>query len=273
MTLDIFVHSGTGNSLLAAKKLARSLKGARLRPMAELPWAAREGRGSGALGLVFPVNFYALPRFLVELLEKSDLRGREYIFAAATNGGDAGNALWQADRLLRRKGARLDYGVELPMGDNSITIATPPAVLEERMSDLGGRIDDLARAVASGERLVGPYRFKARAAAVGKIMDAGYRLLYRAGKGAADRAACSGCGICARLCPVGNIRMEDGRPAWGDRCALCFACVNWCPRKVVSLGRISPAAKGAQFRCPGVEAEELMAAGARPGMENMPRAK
>jgi ferredoxin len=248
MTLDIFVHSGTGNSLLAAKTLAKPLKGARLRPMAELPAAAREGNGSGALGLVFPVNFYALPRFLVELLEKSDLRDKEYIFAAATNGGGAGNALWQADRLLRRKGARLDYGVALPMGDNSITIATPPAVLEERMNDLGGRIDDLARAVASGERLVGPYRFKAR-------------------------AACSGCGACAKLCPVGNIRMEDGRPAWGGNCALCFACVNWCPRKAVSLGRVAPKSGRAQFRCPGVEAAELMAADARAGMEHKPRAK
>lgn len=273
MTIDIFVHSGTGNSLLVARKLAESLKGARLRPMGELPLAAAEGREGGALGLVFPVNFYALPRIIVELLEKSDLRGREYVFAAATNGGDAGNALWQADRLLRRKGARLDYGVELPMGDNSITLATPPSVLEERMNDLGARIGGLARVVASGERREKAYRFKARAVVVGGIMEAGVRLLYRAGKGAADRAACSGCGACAKLCPVGNIRMEDGRPAWGENCALCFACVNWCPRKAVSLGRVSPASRGTQFRCPGIEAEELTAALARPGMENMPRAK
>ena len=40
---------------------------------------------------------------------------------------------------------------------------------------------------------------------------------------------CTGCGLCARTCPVGNIEMQNGRPAWLHRCENCLACYNWCP--------------------------------------------
>jgi Fe-S-cluster-containing hydrogenase component 2 len=35
---------------------------------------------------------------------------------------------------------------------------------------------------------------------------------------------------------VGNIRLEAGRPEWGEACAGCFACLHWCPRGAVTLG-------------------------------------
>jgi MinD superfamily P-loop ATPase len=30
--------------------------------------------------------------------------------------------------------------------------------------------------------------------------------------------------------------MKDGRPNWEDRCELCFACFNWCPKNAVQAG-------------------------------------
>lgn len=49
-------------------------------------------------------------------------------------------------------------------------------------------------------------------------------------------AAYNGCGICARVCPVDNIEMADGRPVWQNRCENCLACVNWCPREAIQGG-------------------------------------
>ena len=36
---------------------------------------------------------------------------------------------------------------------------------------------------------------------------------------------CIGCGICASKCVMGNIRMENDRPVWGDNCTQCMACL------------------------------------------------
>ncbi|MEA1883401.1 MAG: EFR1 family ferrodoxin [Thermotogota bacterium] len=44
---------------------------------------------------------------------------------------------------------------------------------------------------------------------------------------------CNGCAICEKICPVHNIHMENGKPIWGDHCANCFACLQWCPQQLL----------------------------------------
>ena len=53
-----------------------------------------------------------------------------------------------------------------------------------------------------------------------------------------DADACTACGICMELCPVGNIgKSDDGRPVWGHDCLLCMTCELKCPEEVI----VSPA--------------------------------
>ena len=79
-----------------------------------------------------------------------------------------------------------------------------------------------------------------------------YRFQVRAEKFRATEN-CVGCGKCARLCPLGNIRMEEGRPHWGDRCTHCMACLCGCPTGAIEYGR---ATKGKErYHFPGPEEE------------------
>jgi ferredoxin len=252
----IFCFTGTGNSLLVARMLGHSLGGATVQPMEEMT-SARIADGD-SVGLVFPVYFLGLPRIVAERLRACDLGKGTYVFAAATNGGDVGNTLDQADRVLRAKGLRLNLGVEIPMGDNSLALATTPEVLRERMEAVPLRVESLARAVADRMESSQPYRRTPLVTAYAKAMKAGFDLYYRPRKGAANKAVCTGCGLCSRLCPTGTIELTGGFPAWGGSCAYCFACVNWCPRGAVSLGRLSPGVER-QYRCPGITAADLMA--------------
>ncbi len=52
-------------------------------------------------------------------------------------------------------------------------------------------------------------------------------------------AACIGCDICAKLCPKGNIKVENGKAVIGTNCIGCMACVEYCPKEAINVGRIT----------------------------------
>jgi MinD superfamily P-loop ATPase len=47
---------------------------------------------------------------------------------------------------------------------------------------------------------------------------------------------CTGCGICARVCPKANVAIESGKPRWDTRCESCLACLHWCPSASIQAG-------------------------------------
>jgi ferredoxin len=47
---------------------------------------------------------------------------------------------------------------------------------------------------------------------------------------------CNGCGICSKICPVNNIKMDYNKPLWQHHCEQCFACLQWCPKEAIQFG-------------------------------------
>lgn len=46
---------------------------------------------------------------------------------------------------------------------------------------------------------------------------------------------CTGCGMCAEICPMKNIIMEKGKPNPRDQCTMCYRCICNCPQKAITL--------------------------------------
>ena len=50
---------------------------------------------------------------------------------------------------------------------------------------------------------------------------------------------CVGCGKCAKLCPLNNIKIADKKPIWGKDCTHCMACISNCPTDAIQYGKIT----------------------------------
>ena len=59
---------------------------------------------------------------------------------------------------------------------------------------------------------------------------------------------CISCGKCEKICPVGNIKLHDGKPVWGKECISCVACYHICPKNAIQYGSFTKG-KG-QYFCP-----------------------
>ena len=47
---------------------------------------------------------------------------------------------------------------------------------------------------------------------------------------------CNHCGLCVKSCPVGAVKMKDGRPFWTYHCESCMKCMSYCPVKAIETG-------------------------------------
>jgi NAD-dependent dihydropyrimidine dehydrogenase PreA subunit len=228
MKTVIYWFSATGNSLQAARLLARGLgEGTELRPIVgELAAAGPAGRigvpvGTGHVVLVFPLYYLSWPVVVEEFLGRLDLPASVDASAVVTRGMFLmGGVMSDLDSWLRRRGSRLRLGryLELPNNDVILFNACPAGKSSRKLARLDAAAGRVAAAIASGRygrspELFGFMKVFRYPIYQNKITTSHRHFL-------AD-AACTGCGLCARLCPLGRIAMADGRPAWSAGCQEC----------------------------------------------------
>lgn len=241
MTTTIYVYSGTGNSLWAARALAAKLPDARVESIARASGASPR-TDSDTVGIVFPVHIWGLPPRVVELASRLEVPAGAYLFAVAVNAGQVARTLIQLRELLEKRGLKLAAGESLVMPSNYIPWGGPgpKRQQEARFEQARAKLDELAARVARRE----PGRIEAGPLWQRLALTAAYKATY-SHLGKMDRdfwtdERCNGCGICARICPAANVVLASGKPQWQRRCEQCFACLQWCPREAVQYGKKTP---------------------------------
>ena len=69
---------------------------------------------------------------------------------------------------------------------------------------------------------------------------------------------CIGCGTCVKVCPMENIRIENGKAVIGDNCATCLSCFHWCPVKAIWMSKQEGIERRPVYRHPEVALEDFV---------------
>ncbi|MCL2018556.1 MAG: EFR1 family ferrodoxin [Oscillospiraceae bacterium] len=50
-----------------------------------------------------------------------------------------------------------------------------------------------------------------------------------------DIGKCNGCGLCAELCPMKNLKITDSKVVSGSKCTVCYRCFGNCPTQALTV--------------------------------------
>lgn len=253
MKTTIYYFTGTGNSLAAARQIAGVLGETQL-----VPIAATGGSGepviadSPRVGMICPVYDLGVPLLVRDWLSRLDISAAEYIFGMVTMGGMGRSALKQMDTILRKKNGRgLDLARAVKMPGNFPPLSRPPAGMkrEEILKKATAAINGYAREISEGKKQPVPVAYCSSL-----MMRMTYRSFEREA-GTADQSfvlhdTCTSCGTCASVCPVRNIVMIGGKPAWQHHCELCLACLHFCPVQAIDLDMLFGTRGRGRYRHP-----------------------
>lgn len=249
----IIYFTGTGNSRLVAERLHECyhpddkqrnklycLEGDRLlHPGRQLLETA-----DGSLVIwVFPVYSWGVPPVVLRFIDKVRFRGAEEArhYMVCTCGDDVGRTDDQWRHHIGRRGWTPRGAFSVTMPNTYVCMkgfdVDSPDIEAGKLVAMPGRVEEIRRAIDRGfsdsDLIRGSWAWWKTNLVYG---------LFRAFKMSplpfrADPERCTSCGLCARQCPMLNIKLKDRRPQWGPACAMCLRCYHHCPVKAIAYGK------------------------------------
>lgn len=285
MKTEIYYFTGTGNSLSVAKSIAGRLN-CDLISIASTIKREIIKTDADKIGIVFPCYLaqrYGIPLIVEQFVRKIEGLKKKYIFAVCTCGGwelvNALPTLKRLNRVVKSAGGRLtgEFTIKLPM--NNLKYPTPfinqnQALMFQKCAD---KIEDIVKHV-SGKK-TNPYKtvktllnlfltpfylmlqnlyvihLKKMAREPIHTKLTYFELIPLSDRSISVTDKCTGCGICAKVCPVHNIKIVENKPVWQHHCEMCLACDEWCPGRAI---RHWCKTEGKNYRHPDIKIADML---------------
>jgi ferredoxin len=257
MKTQIYYFTGTGNSLVVAKDIAKELN-AELISIPSVIESETVKTDAQVIGIVCPVYMWGPPIIVERFIKRIERIEDKYIFAIVTCGGMAAGAINVLDREIQSCGGKLAGGFKVVMPGNYTPMYG--AIAEEKQQRMFEKWNSRIKSITEyvNERKQGTKEISNRFINYlfsELIYKSGSSRIHEMDKGFWADEKCNQCGICEKVCPVNNIEVA-GKPHWKGKCEQCYACLQWCPKESIQMGKNTINKK--RYRNPRVKIEEIM---------------
>jgi len=218
------------------------------------------------IGIVFPsymAHLYGIPLIVERFIKKLEDIGSKYIFAVCTCGGlenfNGLPTLKNLGKIIKSMGGKLsaEYSIKLPM--NTLDYSHIPFPIDQNQETMfkncKNKIEVICQCITNRKKS----KYKIIKSLLNWLMTPIYLMLQKlylielkkyskepedtnlkyyelmplTDKSIYADEKCNGCAICAKVCPIQNIKMIENKPVWQHHCEMCLACVEWCPKKAI----------------------------------------
>lgn len=239
----VLYYSATGNTEYIAKEIAKQTDDEAQNLLERIRKKDRSQIFSEKPFVICsPVHVCEPPMFFMQYLKDVTLSGNRNVYFVFTSGGYAGISAHLARNIIKRKGMTYMGRAEFTMPRNYPISRRYPLLSDEenakRISQAMSMIPKVCDAIRSGA-----YLKARRITYFEKIITLPFTPLWVKFKHKSDlfrsTDKCIGCGKCTLICPLNNISLSEGRPAWANECSHCMACYANCPTGAIEYGDIT----------------------------------
>lgn len=234
----ICCFSGTGNSRYAAQLIA-SITGDQIVSLNDRIKSGDPSplKSERPFTFVCPTYAWRIPKVVASFIRDTGLEGNKKAYFVLTCGDETGNAAHYAEKLCAEK--RLTYmglaSIVMPENYAAVFDVPEPEQSKEIIRKAVPRIREAAESISATRPLPREAVTFADRLKSDVSNPAFYRFVVSAKRFYATDA-CIACGKCADLCPLNNIKLENGKPLWGAACTHCMACICGCPKEAIEYG-------------------------------------
>ncbi len=251
-TNTIYCFSGSGNCLDIAKNIARKLGDTDIVMMRSAP-EKTDVTDSIRVGFIFPCYAGGLPGGVEESFRAVKIRPGTYTFGVASCAAYPGIGLSVLNSIHP-----LDFWSVVTHQCSCIWLFPHDLMMPKMGAEKAQERSERLAALIGAQVLAGEKSKKApKALAFNKAEAAAWPMLSKKKAEKLQASdACIACGQCVRLCPKGNIRIENGRAVFGTDCIGCLSCLQYCPKEAIHMGGVT--VRRERYRNPRIPAGDLM---------------
>jgi ferredoxin len=244
MEYCIYVFSGTGTSLSIAKNVSNYLGNAEIKLIPYLLENTVNNEiiaDTETIGLIFPNYFGGIPNIIKNFINILNLDKVNYIFSIVTAGGGQGYSLKFLEKMLLKKGKKLNYGKYITGISNYIVAWYYDFIIKtgEQRDKIIRKIEEQSEYFAKdiSQRKAEVEKSKFLTYLINRILSS--KKIIRDtrlwDKEFIVDDNCIGCETCKKVCQVKNIKIENKKPIFQHNCQRCMACIQYCPKNAIGF--------------------------------------
>jgi ferredoxin/menaquinone-dependent protoporphyrinogen IX oxidase len=239
----ILQFSGTGNTYYIAKKIQNTLKQKGHEvvcyPLEKVDEINDMISNYDMLGIGFPIYGSDMPAIVSEMISQIDVVDQKQVFTFCTQMMYSGDGAIYLAKKLMKKGfiVRQCEHFNMPNNITDYLRFLPGKVNYEKLekrTDI--RVEKFCERINQNKKRLKGNNFFSHF--LGLLQRYPYQKMMKSYKPIIYiDDTCILCNKCVKLCPVGNLKLEDSKIVDSGNCILCYRCINNCPANSLHMSK------------------------------------